>query len=82
MSRPTRKSIGDANGNRSVYVVEVCQGGIWIPYWSGDGNGCGFSQQPNASDARNNIYQHCKNACSKWTRKNFRVFLYVRAEEK
>lgn len=78
----TRKSIGDKWGERSIWIVEcyVNRTGkkkIWIPYW-GENNSS--TNRPDAVRMRNNIYSRLKKCSKKWTRKRFRVALYVRAE--
>lgn len=67
MSKPTRKSIGDENGVRSVYVVEAYLGG-WIPYW----------RAPFCFKTHSAAMKRMKEVMG--THKEFRVSLYVRAE--
>lgn len=68
--RPTRKSIGDKNGKRSIYVVEICYGGNWQP-------DIGYHNLIEASKDRiaRIRYEGVK-------AKDVRISLYVRAEGK
>lgn len=75
----TRKSIGDKDGYRSLYVVEArLTGGIWFRYWGKEF--CSHKHQE-AVEYKNKAYHHCKSQNKKWARKDFRIALYVRAEE-
>lgn len=69
MSKPTRKSIGDEYAERSVYVVEAYLG-RWIPYW----------RDPFCFKRRSEAVKRMKEVMG--THKDFRITLYVRAEEK
>lgn len=69
--KPTRKSIGDKNGERSVYVVEWSSGGnIWTPEWKY----AGHANYKHAVKRLNESKSNC--SC------DVRISLYVRAEEK
>ena len=74
----TRKSIGDRDGDRSLYVVEIDLGGGFSPiYW----RECGFRDHRNAVEVRDQIYQDGKCGNPKTRRKDFRVQLYARVED-
>ena len=77
----TRKEIGDKWGKRSCYVVE---------YRDRDGNGnwehpscasdCYSSTYRGAVIIKEKYYREFKKANKTWTRKDFRIALYVRAK--
>jgi len=80
----TRRSIGDKYGERSVWIVEcsvnnIDKKKIWIPYWGADNSSV---DRNDAVIMKNNIYSRLKKCSKEWTRKDFRVALYVRAERK
>jgi len=74
----TRKSIGDKAGERSIYVVEYRSAGKWChANWAND---IYSSTHKGAVILKNKVYKEFKKANRIWTRKDFRVALYVRAE--
>ena len=76
----TRREIGDEHGDRSLYVVEYKSVyGTWYRFWDDDINSSGSRRT--AFHYKELVYRYCKQANPKiWTRKNFRVALYMRAE--
>jgi len=73
----TRKSIGDKDGKRSVYVVEIRNWNDrpWYPTL-----GC-FRTHREAVKDKKERYELLKKHNPRWIRKrNFRIALYVRAE--
>ena len=78
--KPTRKSINDKHGERSLYVVErQMRNGQWYLYHGGCFT---CSNYRKAVRFKEQTYQYCRHESNWWTRKRIRVVLYVRVEEK
>jgi len=78
----TRKDVGDKNGERTCYVLELRDIYSQIEKWYHPtrANDIYSSTYEGAVIIKEKYYKEFHRVNSDWTRKDFRVALYVRAE--